>query len=62
MTSDGEATKMKVIDLEKLHNFVIDNFYIWNHLSKEIYVRIFSHFKFEILKWPRMEKRPKQKL
>jgi len=35
---DGEATKTKVIDLEKLCNFVVDNFFIWNHLCNENYV------------------------
>jgi len=33
MTSDGEMTKTKVVDLKKLYNFVVDNFFIWNHLS-----------------------------
>jgi hypothetical protein len=28
MTSHGEATKTKVAYLEKLYNFVVDNFYI----------------------------------
>jgi len=28
MTFDGETTEMKVIDLEKLYNFVVDNFLI----------------------------------
>jgi hypothetical protein len=32
MTSDGETTKIKVIDLEKLWNFVVYNYFIWNHL------------------------------
>ena len=41
-TSDGETTKMKVVDHEKLWNFVADNFFIWNHLVKENYVWI-SH-------------------
>jgi len=26
ITSDGEMIKMKVADLEKLYNFVVDNF------------------------------------
>ena len=26
-------TKTKVVDLKKLYNFVVDNFFIWNHLS-----------------------------
>jgi hypothetical protein len=32
MTPDGETTKTKVIDLEKLFNFVVHNFFIWNNL------------------------------
>ena len=31
-TSDGEMPKTKVVDIEKLCNFVVDNFFIWNHL------------------------------
>jgi hypothetical protein len=34
MTSDGETTKPKVVDLKKLCNFVV-NFFIWNHLSNK---------------------------
>jgi hypothetical protein len=29
-------TKTKVVDLEELFNFVLDNLFIWNNLSKEI--------------------------
>ena len=28
-TSDGEMTKTKFVDLEKLLNFVVDNFFVW---------------------------------
>jgi hypothetical protein len=35
MTSDGETTKMKVVDLEKLRNFAVDNFFIWNRLGRQ---------------------------
>jgi hypothetical protein len=28
MTSDGETIKTKVVDFEKLYNFVVDNFFI----------------------------------
>ena len=34
-TSDRETTKMKVIYLEKLCNFVIDNFLIWIRLGSQ---------------------------
>ena len=41
MTSDGEMTKIKVVDLEKLKNFVADNFF---HLNS---VRVSNtYFKF----------------
>ena len=33
MISDEETTKMKVVDLEKLWNFVVDNFLIWIQLE-----------------------------
>ena len=33
MTSDGETTNIKVVDLEKLWNFVVDNFSIGIHLG-----------------------------
>jgi hypothetical protein len=35
-------TKTKVADLEEIYNFVVDNFFSWNHLSKKNYVWI-SH-------------------
>jgi imidazoleglycerol phosphate synthase glutamine amidotransferase subunit HisH len=28
MTSDEETTKTKIVDLEKLYNFVVENFFI----------------------------------
>jgi hypothetical protein len=30
--SDGETTKTKNVDLDKLCNFIVDNFFIWNYL------------------------------
>jgi hypothetical protein len=36
MTSDGETTKMEVVDLEKLWNFADDNIFIWNRLGRQI--------------------------
>jgi hypothetical protein len=34
-TSDEETAKIKFVDLEKLWNFVVDNFLIWNHFINE---------------------------
>ena len=61
-TSDGETIKMKAINLEKLWNFVVHNFWIWDHLVKENYVWIFKNLKFEFFKRPRMDKQQKLKL
>jgi len=36
MTSDGKTTNIKVLDLEKLWNFVIDNFSIEIRLGPQI--------------------------
>jgi len=35
MTSDGETTNIKVLDFEKLWNFIVDNFSIWIHLGPQ---------------------------
>ena len=40
MTSDKETHNIKVVDLEKLRNFVVHNFFIWIHLEFWIYVWI----------------------
>jgi hypothetical protein len=42
MISDGEVTNIKVADLKKLCNFVVDNFFIWSHLSNENYILLFT--------------------
>ena len=36
----GKQPKIKVVDFKKLYNFVVDNFFIWNHLFKENYIWI----------------------
>jgi len=36
MTSDGETTSIEVVDLEKLWNFVVDNFSIGIILGPQI--------------------------
>jgi hypothetical protein len=36
MTSYGEITKIKVIDLKKLINFTVDNFFYWNSFRVKI--------------------------
>jgi hypothetical protein len=62
MILDGETTKTKVVDLEKLFNFIADNFFIWNYISQENYVWIFSQLKFKFFMRPCMEKPQKMKV
>jgi hypothetical protein len=35
MALDRETVKMKVVDLEKLSNFVVENFFIWIRLESQ---------------------------
>ena len=41
-TSDGKTTKIKVVGLEKLRKFVVDNYFIWHHLVMLKYVWSFQ--------------------
>ena len=43
-----KITKTKVINLEKLYNFVVDNFFIWNHLCLKNYIWISHIFEIQI--------------
>jgi hypothetical protein len=49
MTSNKKTTKTKVVDLEKLCNFVVDNFSMWNNFVMENSVSILN-FKIRIFK------------
>ena len=52
MTSDGKTLNIKVVEIEKLWNFVVHNFFIWNHLSSQNMVciyQIWNKFKIQIL-------------
>jgi len=40
MSSFEKTVKIKVVDLEKLWNFVVDKFFIWSILIVENYVWI----------------------
>jgi hypothetical protein len=37
-TSDGETTKMKVIDLFEIYNFIVQTFFIWIRLVYQNFV------------------------
>ena len=54
--SDRETSKTKVVDLEKLCNFVVDIFFVWNHSCSVKYGWIFLNLKFKFFKRHRMEK------
>jgi hypothetical protein len=54
--SKEKTTNMKVVGIEELWNFVVDNVLVWNHLVMQNYVLI---LKFEFFKLPPMEKPPK---
>jgi hypothetical protein len=62
MTSDFKSIKIKVIDLDENYNFVVDDFFIWNHLRSQQYGRSFDDLKFKFCKWPQIKNQPKLKL
>ena len=59
--SDEEMIKIKVIDIDELYNFVVDDFFSWNHLVFENIVWSCHNlkFKFKLLKQSHIEKWPK---
>jgi hypothetical protein len=65
MNLDGEMTKTKVVDYDETYNFEVDNPSIWNNLQYQNSVwksHILKFNFFELSKWTRVEKWPKQKL
>ena len=61
MTSGGEITKIKVVDLEKFYNFYVYDIFIWNHLmfQNDIWSCYFLKFKIQIGKTQSHEKMDK---
>jgi hypothetical protein len=62
MKSVEDKLYIKVVDLQKIHNFVVDEFFIWNHLwfQNSIWSSYILKFKFfEMSKQTQMEKQPK---
>ena len=45
MISDGKTHNIKVVDLEKLWNFVVQNFLIWNNLRPQIVILIQAKYR-----------------
>jgi hypothetical protein len=60
-TSNEESLNMKVVAPEKLQNFVVYNFFIWDYIVNEIQICL-SNLKFKFHKQPQMEKLPTLKL
>jgi hypothetical protein len=46
MNSEKEMDKTKVVDLNEFYHFIVDNFFIWNHLLSQNYVQISHILKF----------------
>ncbi len=59
--SDEEMTQIKVIDLDDLYNFDVDDFFSWNHLLFEnvVWSCYNLKFKFKLLKQSHIAKWPK---
>jgi hypothetical protein len=54
---DEQMTKIKVVYLQKLWNFVVESFLIWIAYINEKYIWIFKFWKFDFFfKCPQMEK------
>ena len=41
MSLNEEMTKIKIVDLEQLYNFIVENFFIGIHLGLQILIWIF---------------------
>ena len=36
MNSDEDKLYIKIVDLDEIYNFVVQNFFIWSHLGAQI--------------------------
>jgi hypothetical protein len=63
-SSDEQMTKIKSVDLDDFYNFVVDNFFRWNHLLFQNFVWSghFLKFKFWIVQTKSHEKMTKIKV
>ena len=52
---DDKTTKIKVVHLKKLWNFVVNNIFIWNYLGSQKLHPNLSNSKCKFCKWHRME-------
>jgi hypothetical protein len=62
MTLYDKTTKIKVVDLKKLWNFVVDNFFIWTHFDSQKLNLSMPNLKFKFCKLTRMKKSAKMKV
>ena len=56
-----KMTKIKIIDIDNLYNFIVDNFFSWNHLvfKNIVWSCYIFKFKFKLFKKCYIEKKPK---
>ena len=47
MNLDEKVIKTKVVNLDEFFNFVVDEFFIWNHLLAQNSIWIFQNLKFK---------------
>jgi hypothetical protein len=65
MKADENKLYIKVVDVDEIYNFLVDDFFIWNHLQSQNSVwsaQILKFNFFELYKRLQMEKRSKLKL
>ena len=62
--SDEQMIKIKVVDLDEFYNFVVDDFFSWNHLLVQnvVWSSHFLKFKFWIIQTKSYEKMTKMKV
>ena len=46
--SDEQMTKIKIVDIDELCNFYVHDFFIWNYLAPQNFVRSSNILKFKI--------------
>jgi len=57
--SNKKLVYTKVVDLNQIYNFIVQNFFSWGCFGTQIYSLNFEFQIFKIFKWPQMEKKSK---
>jgi hypothetical protein len=61
MTLNGETVKIKVVNLQKLWNFIVYDFYLKSYSQRKISLN-FIKFEIQICKWLWIEETSKKKV